>query len=146
MADSTRCLLSPARLPAKLLFIRRRPQPVAHVHLAHLARGGVRKVLHHLDQKWLRLFEQYFPIYKWIPGRLRRVQSCPRGRASLATNAAVPVLVILLFMPRGLVPWVRGKIETACPRCKARNGAWRGECRLCGADLRGVLGVAGRTR
>lgn len=58
---------------------------------------------------------------------------------------SVTVLVILLFMPRGLVPWVRDKIETACPRCKARNGAWRGECRLCGAGLRGVFGVAGRT-
>ena len=42
-------------------------------------------------------------------------------------------------------PQVRVKIETACPRCRARNGAWCGDCRLCGASLRGVLGVAGRT-
>jgi len=57
---------------------------------------------------------------------------------------AVTVLVILLFMPRGMVPWVRDKIESTCPRCKARNGAWRRECRLCGAGLRGALGAADR--
>ncbi len=40
-----------------------------------------------LAQKWFRLFEQLSPIYKWTPGRLLKVQSCPRRRASLATNA-----------------------------------------------------------
>jgi branched-chain amino acid transport system permease protein len=48
---------------------------------------------------------------------------------------AVIVLLVLLFMPRGLAPWVRDKIETQCPRCKQRNGAWRPVCRLCGAPL-----------
>ncbi len=38
-------------------------------------------------QKWSRLFEQLSPIYKWTPGGLPKVQSCPRRRASLATNA-----------------------------------------------------------
>lgn len=57
---------------------------------------------------------------------------------------AVTVLVILLFMPRGMVPWVRDKIESACPRCKARNVAWRRECRLCGADLQGAFAPARR--
>ena len=38
-------------------------------------------------QKWPRLFEQLSPIYKWTPGGLRTVQSCPRRRASLATYA-----------------------------------------------------------
>src|SRR6266571_2601533 len=38
-------------------------------------------------QKWLRLFEQFSPIYKWTPGGLAKGQSCPRRRASLATNA-----------------------------------------------------------
>ena len=38
-----------------------------------------------------------------------------------------------------LVPWVRDKIEATCPRCKARNGVWRAECRLCGAGLHGKL-------
>jgi branched-chain amino acid transport system permease protein len=48
---------------------------------------------------------------------------------------AVIVLLVLLFMPRGLAPWVRDKVETQCPRCKQRNGAWRSACRLCGAAL-----------
>ena len=42
---------------------------------------------HPIYQKWSRLFEQLSPIYKWIPGGLAKVQSCPRRRASLATNA-----------------------------------------------------------
>jgi len=48
---------------------------------------------------------------------------------------AVIVLLVLLFMPRGLTPWVRDKIETECPRCKQRNGIWRNQCRLCSAGL-----------
>jgi hypothetical protein len=38
-------------------------------------------------QKWLRLFEQHPPIYKWktLCG-LPKVQSCPRRRSALATN------------------------------------------------------------
>jgi len=50
---------------------------------------------------------------------------------------AVIVLLVLLFMPRGLTPWVRDKIETQCPRCKQRNGFWRSVCRLCGVTLSG---------
>ena len=38
-------------------------------------------------EKWPRLFEQLSPIYKWTLGGLPKVQSCPRRRASLATNA-----------------------------------------------------------
>jgi branched-chain amino acid transport system permease protein len=49
---------------------------------------------------------------------------------------AVIVLLVLLFMPRGLAPWVRDKIEAQCPRCKQRNGAWKSVCRLCGAPLK----------
>lgn len=48
---------------------------------------------------------------------------------------AVIVLLVLLFMPRGLAPWVRDRIETLCPRCKQRNGTWRSHCRLCAASL-----------
>ena len=48
---------------------------------------------------------------------------------------AVVVLLVLLFMPRGLTPWVRDKIETKCPRCKQQNPAWRESCRICGAAL-----------
>src|SRR5712692_4077123 len=49
---------------------------------------------------------------------------------------AVIVLVVLLFMPRGLTPWVRDRIETPCPRCKERSAAWRATCRICGVALR----------
>ncbi len=48
---------------------------------------------------------------------------------------AVVVLLVLLFMPRGLTPWIRDRIETQCPRCKERNAAWRARCRLCQAGL-----------
>jgi branched-chain amino acid transport system permease protein len=48
---------------------------------------------------------------------------------------AVIVLLVLLFMPRGLTPWVRDKIEALCPRCKQRNFIFRKTCRLCGASL-----------
>lgn len=46
------------------------------------------------------------------------------------------VLLVLLFMPRGLVPWIRDRIETECPRCKHRNWVRRARCRLCAAALR----------
>jgi branched-chain amino acid transport system permease protein len=48
---------------------------------------------------------------------------------------AVIVLLVLLFMPRGLAPWMRDRIEMQCPRCKQRNPVWRHACRLCGASL-----------
>ena len=39
-----------------------------------------------VSKKWSRLFEQLSPIYKWTPGGLREVQSCPRRRSALATD------------------------------------------------------------
>ncbi|TMA39852.1 MAG: branched-chain amino acid ABC transporter permease, partial [Deltaproteobacteria bacterium] len=48
---------------------------------------------------------------------------------------AVVVLLVLLFMPRGLTPWIRDRIETKCPRCKQQNPAWRDVCRVCTASL-----------
>ncbi len=48
---------------------------------------------------------------------------------------AVIVLLILLFMPEGLIPWLRDKIEKECPRCKLRNVAIRKACRVCTAQL-----------
>jgi branched-chain amino acid transport system permease protein len=48
---------------------------------------------------------------------------------------AAVVLVILLFMPDGLFPWLREKIEKECPRCKVRNIATRHTCRICTASL-----------
>ena len=48
---------------------------------------------------------------------------------------AALVLVTLLFMPEGLIPWVRDKLETECPRCKLRNVFSRKRCRVCDAAL-----------
>jgi branched-chain amino acid transport system permease protein len=48
---------------------------------------------------------------------------------------AAVVLLILLYMPEGLVPWIRDKIEKICPRCKIRNVATRKTCRVCTAEL-----------
>jgi len=48
---------------------------------------------------------------------------------------AVVILVILLYMPEGLIPWVRDKMEKQCPRCKLRNVAFRKTCRVCTASL-----------
>jgi len=45
------------------------------------------------------------------------------------------VLVTLLYMPQGLIPWLRDKIEKECPRCKIRNVTTRKTCRICTAEL-----------
>jgi branched-chain amino acid transport system permease protein len=69
-----------------------------------------------------------YPLTEWL-GSFRAF-----GELRLLIFAVI-VLLVLLFMPRGLTPWVRDKIETQCPRCKQRNGAWKRLCRLCGAPL-----------
>ena len=48
---------------------------------------------------------------------------------------AIVVMVILLYMPGGLLPWIRSKIENECPRCKIRNIATRKTCRVCAAEM-----------
>lgn len=48
---------------------------------------------------------------------------------------ACVILLILLYMPDGLVPWLRDKIEKVCPRCKLRNVATRRTCRVCSAPM-----------
>ena len=48
---------------------------------------------------------------------------------------AIVVLLVLLFMPQGITPWIRNKIEVVCQRCKNRNVRWRHECRVCHADI-----------
>lgn len=48
---------------------------------------------------------------------------------------AAVILLILLYMPDGLIPWMRNKIEKECPRCKLRNVALRKTCRVCTASL-----------
>lgn len=70
-----------------------------------------------------------YPLTEWL-GSFEMI-----GELRLLIFAVI-VLLVLLFMPRGLAPWVRDKIETQCPRCKQRNGAWKKLCRLCGAPLK----------
>ena len=70
-----------------------------------------------------------YPLTEWL-GSFRNF-----GELRLLAFALI-VLFVLLFMPRGLAPWVRDKIEAQCPRCKQRNGAWRRVCRLCNAPLK----------
>jgi len=48
---------------------------------------------------------------------------------------AIVILLILLFMPQGLLPWIRDKIESECPRCKVRNVATRKSCRICATSM-----------
>jgi branched-chain amino acid transport system permease protein len=48
---------------------------------------------------------------------------------------ALIILLILLYMPQGLLPWIRDKIENVCPRCKIRNVATRKTCRICAASM-----------
>jgi branched-chain amino acid transport system permease protein len=69
-----------------------------------------------------------YPLTEWL-GSFRAV-----GELRLLVFAVV-VLLVLLFMPRGLAPWARDRAETQCPRCKQRNRAWRSACRLCNAPL-----------
>ncbi|MGQ0650685.1 MAG: ABC transporter permease subunit [Betaproteobacteria bacterium] len=81
-----------------------------------------------------------YPLTEWL-GSFRAF-----GELRLLIFAIV-VLLVLLFMPRGLAPWVRDKLETLCPRCKQRNVRWRSVCRLCGASLKtqvpGAKGLVG---
>jgi len=70
-----------------------------------------------------------YPLTEWL-GSFQRF-----GELRLLIFASI-VLLVLLFMPRGLAPWVRDKLETQCPRCKQRNSFLRTLCRLCGAGLK----------
>lgn len=78
-----------------------------------------------------------YPLTEWLAS-FRAV-----GELRLLAFAVI-VLLVLLFMPRGLAPWVRDRIETQCPRCKQRNGAWKRVCRLCGAPLQAEVARAQR--
>jgi branched-chain amino acid transport system permease protein len=70
-----------------------------------------------------------FPLTEWL-GCIAQL-----SELRLLIFAAI-VLVVLLLVPRGLVPWARDKIEPQCPRCKQRNGVWRSVCRLCSAPMK----------
>jgi branched-chain amino acid transport system permease protein len=47
----------------------------------------------------------------------------------------IVVLLILLYMPEGLLPFLRDKVEKQCPRCKVRNFYVRKNCRVCDAQI-----------
>lgn len=49
----------------------------------------------------------------------------------------LPVILalVLLFMPEGLIPWIREHIEEICPRCKIVNLRTRRYCRACRAPI-----------
>jgi len=70
-----------------------------------------------------------YPLTEWL-GSFEKI-----GELRLLIFAVI-VLLVLLFMPRGLAPWVRDKVEVQCPRCKQRNAVWKSVCRLCGAGLK----------
>jgi branched-chain amino acid transport system permease protein len=78
-----------------------------------------------------------YPLTEWL-GSFRAI-----GELRLLIFAVI-VLLVLLFMPRGLAPWVRDKVETQCPRCKQRNTFYRKICRLCGAALQAQVPGAQR--
>ena len=69
-----------------------------------------------------------YPLTEWL-GSLAGI-----GELRLLIFAVV-VLLVLLFMPRGLTPWLRDSLEATCPRCKERSAIWRAACRVCGVPL-----------
>jgi branched-chain amino acid transport system permease protein len=89
-----------------------------------------------------------YPLTEWL-GSVRlefQDKAVNLGELRLLIFAII-VLLVLLFMPRGLVPWLRDRLENQCPRCKQRNAAWRTVCRLCGAGLKTqVAGAKGFVR
>ncbi|MBV8030023.1 MAG: branched-chain amino acid ABC transporter permease, partial [Betaproteobacteria bacterium] len=78
-----------------------------------------------------------YPLTEWL-GSFRAF-----GELRLLIFAVI-VLLVLLFMPRGLFPWVRDRLEVLCPRCKQRNPFARKRCRLCGAPLEAEVSRAER--
>jgi branched-chain amino acid transport system permease protein len=56
----------------------------------------------------------------------------PRLKMILFTGL---VVVMLLFMPEGIGPWIRDKLEVRCPRCRIINFTRRKTCRACRAEL-----------
>ena len=78
-----------------------------------------------------------YPLTEWLGS------FAAFGQLRLLVFALI-VLLVLLFMPRGLAPWLRDRIETQCPRCKQRNASWRRACRLCGAGLEAEVSRAQR--
>lgn len=49
---------------------------------------------------------------------------------------ALLILLVMRFLPQGVVRGVLDRLEEECPRCKARNAFTRRRCRVCGVTLR----------
>ena len=89
-------------------------------HGGHL--GHIRRDRHHIRARGRGLYP--FPVVG---------ASSAFGPKLRMLMFALVILLILLYMPDGLLPWIRDKIETECPRCKIRNVATRKTCRVCTA-------------
>ncbi|MCJ7663578.1 MAG: branched-chain amino acid ABC transporter permease, partial [Desulfobacterales bacterium] len=79
-----------------------------------------------------------FPLVQYLLPILESVPLLNFMRVVLESPTLVlacVVLLVLLYMPDGLFPWLRDKIEKECPRCKVRNIALRDTCRVCTAPL-----------
>lgn len=48
---------------------------------------------------------------------------------------SVILILVLLFMPEGMGPWIRDKLEIRCNRCKLPNIFTRRNCRVCNTPL-----------
>ncbi|AEV15156.1 MAG: branched-chain amino acid ABC transporter permease [Thermus sp.] len=48
---------------------------------------------------------------------------------------ALLVLLVMRFLPQGVVRGVLDRLEEECPRCKIRNAFTRKRCRACGVEL-----------
>jgi len=46
------------------------------------------------------------------------------------------ILLVMRFLPQGVVRGVLDRLEETCPRCKVRNAFTRRRCRACGVELR----------
>ncbi|HEY48813.1 MAG TPA: branched-chain amino acid ABC transporter permease [Dehalococcoidia bacterium] len=71
-----------------------------------------------------------YPLREFLLSRYLHVP----GELTMLIFACI-VLIVLLFMPQGLITWLRDKTEKICPRCKLQNVATRSKCRVCTADL-----------
>ncbi|APD08295.1 MULTISPECIES: branched-chain amino acid ABC transporter permease [Thermus] len=49
---------------------------------------------------------------------------------------AVLILLVMRFLPQGVVRGVLDRLEEECPRCKVRNPFTRRRCRVCGVEMR----------
>jgi len=75
-----------------------------------------------------------YPLTEYVPVRYLAGFSEDFAQMKLVIFAVV-VLVVLIFMPQGLITWFRDRTEKICPRCKLQNVAWRRKCRVCTAEL-----------